>query len=76
MDAERKEIVTRKIVWYLPSPAPWGEVCKAVTAARRVWEELHGERECTWDNVPMIESCDDEVWIWIEVSEETSFQGR
>jgi hypothetical protein len=71
MDAGYREIVTKKIVYFLPSPAPFGEVQKAITVSRHKYQELTG-KECTWDNVPMVEAYDNEIWIWFEVPEESS----
>lgn len=67
-DWSRKEQVTRRVIYYLPSPAPNAEVDKAVVAARQEWEEIIGKK-CDWDNIPMIESHDDEIHIWFEVPE-------
>jgi len=67
-DWSRKEKVTRKVIYYVPSPSPWVEVHKAVVAAQQEWEKIHG-KQCTWDNIPMVESHDDEIHIWFEVEE-------
>lgn len=67
-DYSRTETLTRRVIYSLPSPTPYAEVDKAVVAARREWEKLHG-KECTWDNIPMVEAYDDQVHIWFEVEE-------
>ena len=68
MDAECKETLTRRVIYYLKSPAPYGEVVKAATVARHKYTEITGE-SAEWDTIPMIESYDDEVHIWFEVKE-------
>lgn len=70
MDASCKETLTRRVIYYLPSPTPYGEVVKAATVARHKYRELTGDEE-VWDNIPMIEAHDDEVHIWFEVPEKS-----
>lgn len=67
-DYSRKEKVTRRVIYYLRSPAPYAEVSKAVVAAQRECEKLTGKgMDSNWDDVPMVESHDDEIHIWFEV---------
>jgi hypothetical protein len=68
VDAEYKETLTRRVIYYLKSPAPYEEVMKAVTVARHRYKALTG-KEATSGDIPMIASYDDEVHIWFEVQE-------
>lgn len=65
MDADYTETFTRRCIWYLPSPAPFGEVYKAAVVARRTYKEITGRE--AMDDVPMIESHDEQVHIYFDV---------
>lgn len=68
MDANCKETLVRRVIYFLPSPAPYGEVEKAVVVARNRYAEMTGDHT-VWDTVPMVESHDDEIHIYFEVKE-------
>lgn len=68
-DWNRKETITRRVIYYLRNPAPHEEVTKAVVAAQQEYEKITG-KESRWGDVPMIEGHDDELHIWFEVPEE------
>lgn len=68
-DWQYREVVTRKRIWYLTSPAPYEEVEKAVVRARQEYEKVTG-KSANWGNIPMISSYDDEVHIWFEIQED------
>jgi hypothetical protein len=60
------ETLTRRVIWSIPSPAPWDEVEKAVLAARQQYQKLTGQ---SWDNVPHISSHDEDIHVWFDIEE-------
>jgi hypothetical protein len=62
--SKKFEILTRRVIWSRPSPAPWDMVEKDVREAREEYKRLTGE---SWDNVPHISAHDDEIHVWFDI---------
>ncbi len=58
----------RQVIYTIPSPSPLDVMQKEVSLIRTEYKDRYGE---LWDNIPMIESHDDEIWLWYEVKEDT-----
>lgn len=69
--SHRFEILTRRVVRELPSPAPWDEVHKAVCEAREEYEKLTGE---SWDNIPHVSSYDEKIRVWFDIEVKEDLQ--
>lgn len=62
--AKRIERVTRRVIYSIPSPSPLDVLEKEVGFIRAEYKKLHGE---LYDNIPMIESHDEEIHLWYEI---------
>lgn len=66
----RKETITKRVIFYVPSPSPLAEVGKAILAARTECARAKGvDVDKLYDNSVMVESFDDEIHIWYEIEE-------
>jgi hypothetical protein len=65
--AKRIERRTCRVIYAIPSPSPLDVLEKEIGFIRKEYQERFGE---LWDNVPMIESHDDEIHLWYEVKED------
>lgn len=56
----RREVVEKRIEYFLPSPTNWAEVSKVISALN---QEL-GEEESRWDDAVTVEARDEEIVFW------------
>lgn len=68
MDATRHEIVTRRVVYSLNSPAPLGEIGKAIQVARLDCAKARSvDVDKLYDDDVMVKSSDEKIQIYYEV---------
>lgn len=67
-DYERKEILTKTVIYSIPSPTPYVEVGKAVAVARQECAEARGiDPSKLFDDDIRVRAWDEEIHVFFEV---------
>lgn len=64
----RKEKITKRVIFFVPSPCPMVELDKAVSAACLELARIKGvDQSELYDNEVMVQAWDDEIHVYYEI---------